>query len=100
MEICKSPEMKRLSIFQWIIFQLGGTAIQYPIKCPMCGKEIRGNMISGYRFGCEHGSIWNKTIMKFTPSPTKKVRFVDKDGSTVKVVSMNRAKRRKLKIGR
>lgn len=38
--------------------------------------------------------------MKFTPSPTKKVRLVDKDGNIVKVVEMNRARRRKLKIGR
>jgi len=38
--------------------------------------------------------------MKFTPSPTKKVRLVDKEGNTIKVVEMNRAKRRKLKIGR
>ena len=38
--------------------------------------------------------------MKFIPSPTKKIRLVDKEGNTVKVVPMNRAKRRKLKIGR
>ena len=38
--------------------------------------------------------------MKFTPSPTKLVRLVDKDNKTVKIVPMNRAQRRKLKIGR
>jgi len=38
--------------------------------------------------------------MKFTPSPTKIVRFVDKEGNVVKEVPMNRARRRKLKIGR
>lgn len=36
--------------------------------------------------------------MKFTPSPTKKVRLVDKEGNTVKVVEMNRKQRRKLGI--
>jgi len=38
--------------------------------------------------------------MKFTPSPTKKVRVIDKEGNVVKEVPMNRAWRRKLKIGR
>ena len=36
--------------------------------------------------------------MKFTPSPTKLVRIVDKKNNTVKIVPMNRAKRRKLGI--
>jgi len=39
-------------------------------------------------------------MMKFTPSPTKKVRVVDKDGHVIKEVPMNRAQRRRLKIGR
>lgn len=33
--------------------------------------------------------------MKFTPSPTKIVRFIDKDGKVVKEVPMNRRERRK-----
>jgi len=36
--------------------------------------------------------------MKFTPSPTKLVRLVDKKNNTVKIVTMNRAMRRRLKI--
>jgi len=38
--------------------------------------------------------------MKFTPSPTKKVRVVDNEGNLVKGVPMNRARRRKLGIGK
>ena len=34
----------------------------------------------------------------FTLSPTKLVRVVDKDGKVVKIVPMNRAKRRRLGI--
>ena len=34
----------------------------------------------------------------FTPSPTKVVRFLDKDGKVVKEQRMNRAERRRLKI--
>jgi hypothetical protein len=34
----------------------------------------------------------------FIPSPTKLVRFVDKDGKVTKIVPMNRARRRKLGI--
>lgn len=33
--------------------------------------------------------------MKFTPSPTKIVRFVDRFGKVVKEVPMNRRERRK-----
>jgi len=36
--------------------------------------------------------------MKFTPSPTKIVRFVDKDGKVVREVPMNRKERRRRKI--
>jgi len=36
--------------------------------------------------------------MKFTPSPTKIVCFIDKKGKVIKEVPMNRAERRKLKI--
>lgn len=35
---------------------------------------------------------------KFTPSPTKLVRVVNKQNQVVKIVPMNRAKRRRLKI--
>ena len=35
---------------------------------------------------------------RFTPSPTKLVRVVDKDGKVIKTVPMNRAKRRRLGI--
>jgi len=38
--------------------------------------------------------------MKFTPSPTKIVRVIDKEGDVIKEVPMNRAQRRRLKIGR
>jgi hypothetical protein len=38
--------------------------------------------------------------MKFTPSPTKIVRVVDKEGNLIKEVPMNRARRRKLRIGK
>jgi len=38
--------------------------------------------------------------MKFTPSPTKKVRVIDRDGNLIKVIPMNRARRRKLGIGK
>ncbi len=34
--------------------------------------------------------------MSFTPSPSKLVRFVDKQGTVVKEVRMNRAQRRRL----
>jgi hypothetical protein len=36
--------------------------------------------------------------MKFTPSPTAQVRVVDGEGKTTKIVLMNRAERRRLKI--
>lgn len=36
--------------------------------------------------------------MKFTSSPTKLVRIFNKDTKTYKVVSMNRAQRRRLGI--
>ena len=36
--------------------------------------------------------------MKFTPSPTKLVRIVDKVGNTVKIMPMNRAQRRRLGV--
>jgi len=36
--------------------------------------------------------------MKFTPSPTKKVAIINKDGTVRKVVPMNRATRRRLKV--
>jgi hypothetical protein len=36
--------------------------------------------------------------VKFTPSPTVQVRVLDREGNTVKVVPMNRAERRRLKI--
>lgn len=36
--------------------------------------------------------------MKFTPSPTKRVAVVDKEGNVLKIVPMNRAQRRRLKI--
>lgn len=38
--------------------------------------------------------------MKFTPSPTVQVSVVDKDGKVQKIVPMNRAERRRLKIKR
>lgn len=38
--------------------------------------------------------------MKFTPSPTKIVRFLDKDKKVVRELPMNRAERRRLKIKR
>ena len=37
-------------------------------------------------------------MMKFTPSPTKIVKVINKEGGE-KLVPMNRARRRKLKIG-
>ena len=37
-------------------------------------------------------------FQKFTPSPMTMVRIVNKAGKTVKIVPMNRAKRRRLKI--
>lgn len=36
--------------------------------------------------------------MKFTPSPTKTVRIVNKDDKLVKILRLNRAQRRKLGI--
>jgi len=36
--------------------------------------------------------------MNFKPSPTKLVRFVDKENKTVKEVRLNRAQRRRLGI--
>ncbi len=38
--------------------------------------------------------------MKFTPSPTKIVRFVNREEQVIKKVPMNRAERRKLGIRR
>ena len=37
-------------------------------------------------------------MSKFTPSPGKPVRILDKDGKVIDTVNMNRAQRRKLKI--
>jgi hypothetical protein len=36
--------------------------------------------------------------MKFTASPTKIVRVINKEGKTIKFVPMNRAQRRRLKV--
>jgi hypothetical protein len=36
--------------------------------------------------------------MSFTPSPTKLVRFVDKENKIVKEIRLNRAQRRRMKI--
>ncbi len=36
--------------------------------------------------------------MKFTPSPAKIVRFINKEGKVIKVVRMNRKERRRLGI--
>jgi hypothetical protein len=35
---------------------------------------------------------------RFTPSPTKKVRFVNKDNGSEKVVALNRKQRRRMGI--
>jgi len=53
--------MKPLSILQWIIFQLGGTAIQYPDKCGVCGTKTKGNIITGFYLPCEqsHNAEYN-----------------------------------------
>jgi hypothetical protein len=37
-------------------------------------------------------------LEKFTPSPTKEVKFLNEEGKVVKVERMNRAERRRLKI--
>ena len=37
-------------------------------------------------------------MAKFTPSPGKPVRILDKDGKVINTVNMNRAERRRLKV--
>ncbi len=36
----------------------------------------------------------------FTPSPAKVVKVIDDKGQVVKTINLNRAQRRKMKIGR
>ena len=37
-------------------------------------------------------------MSKFTPSPGKPVKILDKDGKVIDTVNMNRAQRRRLKV--
>ena len=37
-------------------------------------------------------------MAKFTPSPGKPVKILDKDGKVINTVNMNRAERRRLKV--
>lgn len=46
-------KMRRLSIFQWLILQFGGTAAQYPKFCGLCGKPTKGNIVAGFSMSCE-----------------------------------------------
>ena len=46
---------KPLSIFQWILLQCGKTAVQYPKKCHICGKPVKGNILIGFHHTCKCG---------------------------------------------
>lgn len=47
-------DRKPMSLLQWIIFQLGGMAVSYPIKCDICGTHTKGNIITGFYLSCEN----------------------------------------------
>jgi len=42
----------RTSLLQRLIYQFGGTSVSYPEKCNRCGRPVKGNIITGYRFSC------------------------------------------------
>lgn len=41
-----------LSILQWILLETGHICVRYPIKCHLCGKPTRGNIITGFHDTC------------------------------------------------
>ncbi|KKN04697.1 hypothetical protein LCGC14_1094700 [marine sediment metagenome] len=43
-----------VDIVQRILFLLGHTSVQYPVKCGLCGARTKGNIITGYLMGCKH----------------------------------------------
>lgn len=45
---------KPLSVFQQLIFQIGGYSHQYANSCWKCGEQTQGNKITGYYFPCRH----------------------------------------------
>lgn len=43
-----------MSFWQRLVERFGGTSVQYPVLCGLCGTPTRGNRFTGYRMGCEH----------------------------------------------
>lgn len=46
------PKKKPMSICQSILFAIGLTAIQYPERCGVCNRRIKGNRVTGYHNDC------------------------------------------------
>ena len=46
-------EMHAQSILQKLILVCGGISVAYPVRCAICGKKTKGNIITGYRMGCD-----------------------------------------------
>ncbi len=50
--LAKKYDLHPISIWQRILFARGKTATVYPVRCGLCGTQTKGNIIMGYRFGC------------------------------------------------
>lgn len=46
-------DLRPVSIWQRLLFASGRTATLYPVRCGLCGVETKGNIIRGYRMGCD-----------------------------------------------
>jgi len=46
-------KMRPTSLFQTLLFTFGGTAVQYPERCRVCGTRTKGNIFIGFRLGCK-----------------------------------------------
>ena len=47
--------MRPLSLFQRLLDALGQESVQYPARCGVCDTETKGNTLTGYTMGCQHG---------------------------------------------
>ncbi len=46
-------KMHPVSIGQRILSRLVGSSMQYPVRCGVCGVKTKGNIVIGYRMGCD-----------------------------------------------
>ncbi len=80
--------MKPLSILQWVIFQLGGTAVQYPDKCGVCRTKAKGNIFTGFYLPCEqsHNAEYNSPPMRHIIVGIKKYSHLKLHKSYIKIL--------------